>query len=128
VKRWTLTIDGHVTMSYNSWKNLPRMRRGRRPRKGTHYQQSEVTAWYYLLLEAGVRDIPPAGREKKRKVHVVRQSPRPIDRLNAATPIDKAIADNLVRLGVLVDDSERWAEISYATARGPKGMRIEVRE
>lgn len=128
MKKWSIIIKGHVTMSANVFMRLPRLRKGWRRRAGVHYQQTEISDWYYHLLEAGVRDIPPATRKKKRKVHVIRQSPRPIDRLNAATPIDKCLLDNLVRLGILRDDSDEWAEISFETKRGPLEMRVEISE
>lgn len=115
--KWRLEVPDFITPSYNEFRKL-------------HWAKQEKLekTWMLLLISAGVRDIPTVWK-KKRKVTIWRESPGRVDKPNIWTPIDKLILDNLVRLDILVDDSQEWAEIeAYPVRKKPKRMVIEIEE
>lgn len=83
-------------------------------------------AWSWLLLAAGVAAIPRAS--KRRRVVVTRIAPRKIDPANLYLSADKLALDNLVKAGVLVNDSERWLELKVRQRVGKASTTIEISE
>jgi len=83
-----------------------------------------IQLWAWMLREAGIRDIPPAGG-RTRAVTIIRYAPRMLDEPNLYLAADKCILDNLVKEGVLVDDSPQWLVLKVGQTRS-KGKRTLV--
>lgn len=65
------------------------------------------------------------GSGKRLRLEVVRISPQKLDRTNLAGGSVKGIEDALVRLGYLVDDSERWLQGPFLSQEiGPEYLTI----
>lgn len=94
----------------------------------THFRRRAKLkeAWGYLLLAAGVRDIPPA--KANRIVYVTVTSKKQRDHANLWLGVDKLILDNLVGFGVLKDDSPRFCDVIVKGKVGDRATEIEIRE
>lgn len=85
--------------------------------------------WRYLLLEARAHFVPKA--TLPRMVVVTLYVSRLRDPQNNYLACDKLIADELVKLQALVDDSKRWADLKVEQVRvkpGDEYTRIEISE
>lgn len=133
MKTWRMTVD-EICPTANVYMRMPSIRRGQRHWHGcTRHQQDLKNVWYLLLLvEIGLvatKGISPASR--KRWVKMISYRRGEPDPPNLYLPHDKLILDNLVKLGVLVDDNARWCDFSVVSRKaGKDGNRtfIEIRE
>ncbi len=133
MKTWTLTIDD-IFPTANVYLRMPSLRSGQRHRQPCNRHRQDLRdAWYWMILEQiGLYygyGLTPATR--KRHVKIISYRRGEPDPQNLVLCGDKVVADNLVKLGVLVDDNARWCDFSvvYRPA-GKKGKRtvIEIRE
>lgn len=74
-----------------------------------------ISAWYVLLVIARIHYLPAA--KGKRKVTITRYGNREMDRANAWLGADKLICDNLVSMGVLLDDSQEWLDLEVKAVK-----------
>ena len=85
-------------------------------------------AWFYLLL-SGILELKNSGNgiqraKQKRSLRITRYSRGQLDKLNSALGADKLIADNLISLGVIVDDAPRWCDISIGVKVAKKAKTV----
>jgi hypothetical protein len=132
MKTWKLVIDD-IFPTANVLTRMPRLRRGQRHYPGcTRHLQDLRDWWYWALLEHVALHgggISPA--TKKRHVKVTSYRRGDPDPQNMMLGADKLVADNLVKLGVLVNDNKRWCKLEADAERAGKlGKRtvIEIRE
>ena len=135
MKTWTLTIDDIVPTA-NVYMRTPSLRRGQRHRRGcTRHQQDLKEAWNWLLtlaiicLNNKASGITEAKRRRSVKMISYRRGEP--DPQNMYLAHDKLVLDNLVKLGVLVDDNAKWCDFSVVARKAGKlGKRtvIEIRE
>ncbi len=133
MKLWTLAVDD-ICPSANVYMRMPSIRRGQRHRPGcTRHQQDLKEAWHWMLLGqialATPGGISPA--TEKRYVKMISYRAGEPDPPNLYLGHDKLVLDNLVKLGVLVDDNARWCDfhvISRKAGKGEKRTVIEIRE
>jgi len=120
---WTLTVDA-ICPSANPFMRL-------------HWRArlKLAKAWNWLLLEQVLKPVhdgtglSPARRKRQVKITSYRRGEP--DPQNLYLAHDKCILDQLIRLGVLIDDSAKWCEFSVVSQRAGKlGKRtvIEIRE
>lgn len=95
-----------------------------------------IQSWQALIVYGD--DSPLAQREwalhvgknrPKVKVTITRYSPRLIDQANCWLPYDKLVLDNLVKLGLMIDDSPKWMECEIKQEKSKERKTVvEVRE
>lgn len=132
MKTWTLTID-EIFPSANVYIRMPSLRKGQRHRQPCNRHRQDLRdAWHWMILEQIGRHsdgISPATR--KRHVKIISYRRGDPDPQNLVLCGDKLVADNLVKLGVLVDDNARWCSLQVVGRKAGKlGKRtvIEIRE
>lgn len=84
--------------------------------------------WSWLLVEAGAQHVPA---QKKRRIVIVKRSCRGLepDYSNLWLPIDKLIIDNLVSMGILIDDSRKYVNWWPVAVKAPNRKTvIDIRE
>jgi len=120
---WTLTVDDIVPTA----NPFMRMHWGKRKKM--------AEAWNWLLTEQVCKVMPEKGSitpaTRKRWVKMISYRTGTPDPQNLYLGHDKLILDQLVKLGVLVDDSARWCDFSVVSRKaGKRGKRtvIEIRE
>ena len=116
---WTLEIEV-ITPSANVYDRM-------------HWRKKRKLSkdWFFILYEAicekYFHDEPLRRAKKKRQVDVVRYSRGTLDEGNVWTPVDKMIFDNLVKLGILVDDSPKWLKPTVVPRKAKRNrMKIEI--
>jgi len=132
---WTLTIDA-IYPSANVYLNMPSLRNGQRHYPGCNRHRQDLRdLWYWLIYEqvCALTRHENSIREarKKRLVNVYSYRHGNPDPQNMMLCADKLCADNLVKMGVLVDDSKKWCKLDAEPRRaGKEGIRtvIEIRE
>ena len=125
-RTWTYRIDETVPTA-NVFMRMPRLRRGRHRKRDVTYQQDLILRWYWMLYEAGIMEIHKA--KVKRGVVMKRFSPGVPDPPNLYLTGDKLILDNLVKMGLLVDDSGEWCQFTcLPEVSKEKYTIIEIRE
>lgn len=132
---WTLTVNA-IYPSANVLLKMPRLRRGQRHRPGcTLHFQDLRDSWYWMIYEqvCALTRHENSIREakKKRHVNVISYRTGDPDPQNIMLGADKLCADNLVKMGVLVDDNQKWCKLDAEPRKaGKEGVRtvIEIRE
>lgn len=77
--------------------------------------------WAAMLAIAGAKRVPPASG--RRRVLVERHSPRELDYDNLVGGAKEVVVDNIKRLGLLIDDKPKHAELTYAHVKTEPGER-----
>ena len=128
----TLTIDD-IFPTANVYIRMPSLRRGQWHRQPCNRHRQDLRdAWYWMILEQVARysdSIAPAKR--KRYVKVISYRRGDPDEHNLVLCADKLALDNLIKLGVLVDDNKKWCKLEVEGRKaGKRGKRtvIEIRE
>jgi len=128
---WTLTIDA-IFPTANVYIRMPSLRRGQWHRPGCNRHRQDLRdAWYWMIMEQICRLTKDENsiREGRRKRHVKvisyrRGAPDPQNLMLCA---DKLVADNLVKMGVLVDDNKRWCKLEAEGRKaGKRGIRTVI--
>ncbi len=135
MKTWTLTIDA-IFPTANVYIRMPSIRRGWRHRQPCNrHRQDLIEAWYWMIWGSLARlnenENAVHDARKKRHVKVISYRRGDPDEHNLVLPADKLVLDNLVKLGVLVDDNRKWCKLEAdAEKAGKGGLRtvIEIRE
>ncbi len=132
MKTWTLVID-EIFPTANVYIRMPSLRRGQRHWPGCNRHRQDLRdAWYLLLLEQVARYSDSLTLSKrKRHVKIISYRRGDPDPQNLVLCGDKLVADNLVKLGVLVNDNRKWCKLEAdAEPAGKEGLRtvIEIRE
>lgn len=132
MKTWTLTLDD-VFPTANVYIRMPSLRSGQWHRQPCNRHRQDLRdAWYWLLLEQVARYGDGLTLAKmKRHIKVISYRRGDPDPPNLVLPSDKLVLDNLVKLGVLVDDNKRWCKLEVEGRKAGKlGKRtvIEIRE
>lgn len=79
-----------------------------------------VERWVTLMLAAGAASAPKASGH--RHVRVWRYADRDLDHGNLVGGCKHVLIDNLVKLGLLVDDAPKWMTAEYFQARPRAGF------
>jgi len=135
MKTWTLTIPT-IFPTANVYIRMPSLRRGQRHRQPCNRHRQDLRdAWYWMITEQICRLTKDENSiweaRKKRHVKVISYRKGDPDPQNLMLPADKLVADNLVKLGALVDDNKRWCKLEAEGRKaGKRGKRtvIEIRE
>lgn len=132
MKTWTLHLDD-IFPTANVFMRMPSLRSGQRHRQPCNRHRQDLRdAWYWMILEqVGYYGDGLTLAKLKRHVKIISYRRGDPDPQNLVLPADKLCADNLVKLGVLVDDNKKWCKLEVEGRKAGKlGKRtvIEIRE
>lgn len=121
--RWTLNMELAL-------ESLNQLKRGGSVQAQRKRYARLRRSYGWALVAAGVRQVPQAeGRRRVRITRLMGLRAKPMDLDNVAGGGGKALVDELVAFGVLIDDSPEHAVIEYAQEPAPDhGTRIELEE